>query len=127
MSLSRVFKKEVPLELVEEIYKTVGLKDLNDGCWFSKASFTPQVLDTLHTYIPRLEDYYYPHKLFLIRREMNVLRYIQVLRHLAKSQGMLLESKEHKDKYQNRKKITLYRLNTLRLFTNKANFTVTFE
>ena len=127
MSISRVFRKEVPLDLVEEIFQIVGLKSISDGSWFSRSAFTPEVLEKLKTFLPKLEEYYYPHKLFLIEREMNIVRYVQVMRQLAKSKGMVLESKEHKDKYQNRKKITLYRLVNHSLPSKVASFTVTFE
>jgi hypothetical protein len=64
---------------------------------------------------------------------MNPVRYIQVLRQLARAKGMVLESKEHKDKNQNRKKITLYRLKTETssilniLPEDKTKFIVVFE
>jgi hypothetical protein len=122
-----VFKKEVPLELLEEMCQIIGLKNIDDGCWFSRQSFTDLVIEQLQDFLLKLEPYYYPHKIFLIKREMTIVRYIQVLRHLAKSHGMILESKEHKDKYMNRKKRTYYRLNTRRLPTKTGIFVVSFD
>jgi hypothetical protein len=128
----RVFRTEVPAELVLKFYQTIGVKSFDDVRWWSKHRLTPSVCKEIDELLPSLIPYYYPHKRFLIQREMNTLRYIQIFRHLAKAIGMTLESKEQKDKYQNRKKITLYRLkseknNFLEIPVTESTFIVRFD
>lgn len=130
---SRLFRNDIPNELVLKFFQTIGVKTFQDFTWWSKERLTQSVCQKLDALLPELEPYYYPHKRFLIQRQMNAVRYIQVLRQLAKAKGMILESKEHKDKNQNRKKITLYRLRseTSSILTvlpeDKSRFTVVFE
>jgi len=131
--LSRLFRSDIPNDLVLKFFQTIGVKTFQDFTWWSKDKLTQSVCQKLDSLLPELEPFYYPHKRFLIKREMNPVRYIQVLRQLARAKGMVLESKEHKDKNQNRKKITLYRLRTetssiLQILPeDKSKFTVVFE
>lgn len=127
MNTTRIFRKEVPEELVLRFFNSIGLKSLGDCSWFSKYTFVPSVCDKLDRLMNELEPYYYPHKAFLCKREMTVPRYVQVLRQLAKTKGLKLESKEQKDKNNLGKKITLYRLKSNEGFqSQEVNFTLTF-
>lgn len=130
MSKSRLFRNDVPNELVLQFYQTIGVKSFEDFTWWSKERLTDSVCAKLDSLLPLLEPYYYPHKRFLITREMTPVRYIQVLRQLAKAKGLVLESKEYKDRNHNRKKITLYRLrselSSFPVNTNANSFVLEF-
>lgn len=128
---SRLFRNDVPNELVLQFFQTIGVKSFEDFTWWSKDRLTESVCLKLDSLLPLLEPYYFPHKRFLITRDMTPVRYIQVLRQLAKAKGMVLESKEYKDRNHNRKKITLYRLrsemNAYPIKSTENTFVVKFE
>jgi hypothetical protein len=105
----------------------IGVKYYSDDHWWSKYNFTQQNCSGLEEIVKKLEEYYYPHKHFLIRREMTIPRYIQMIRQVCKAKQFKLESKEYKDKNQNRKKIILYRIITGKKKEAPPNFSVSFD
>jgi len=129
MSLApRLFVDEIPDELVLKFFNTIGIKSFSDCHYWSKTVLTEEICQTLDSLLPELEPYYYPHKSFIINRNMNPLRYIQIIRQLARSKGLKLESKDYKDKNQNRKKIILYRLVGDKIQPQeRSNFLVSFN
>jgi hypothetical protein len=106
----RLFVDEIPDDLVLKFFNTIGIKNFSDCHYWSKSVLTPEICQILNSLIPELEPYYYPHKSFIVQRNMTAQRYIQIIRQLARAKGLKLESKDYKDKNQNRKKIILYRL-----------------
>ena len=124
---SRVFRSEIPDEIVLELFRAIGVKDYSDDHWWSKYNFTPQICTAVESLIPQLEEYYYPHKHFLIKREMTIPRFIQMIRQVCKAKQFKLESKEYKDKNQNRKKVILYRIITGKKKESPPNFSISFE
>jgi hypothetical protein len=127
MSPTRVFRTEIPDDLVLSIFKAIGVKDYCDDHYWSKYNFNQAVCNQLDLLLIKLEPYYFPHKKFLIKREMNENRYIQMIRQVCKAKGFVLESKEYKDKNQNRKKVILYRIITGKKEFSQPTFVVTFE
>jgi len=127
MGPTRVFRTEIPDELVLSIFQAIGVKDYSDDHYWSKYNFNKTVCSQLDLVIPKLEPYYFPHKKFLIKREMNENRYIQMIRQICKAKNFVLESKEYKDKNQNRKKVILYRIITGKKEHPQPNFSVTFD
>ena len=92
---SRTFRKEIPDELAIRLFGLVGVSSLADTKYWAKSVLSPATCSLFQKMLPELEHYYYPHKLFLIRREMNQNRYVQILRQVAKAKGKVLQSKEY--------------------------------
>ena len=124
---SRVFRSDIPDVIVQELFLAIGVKDYTDEHWWSKYNLTRSVCEKINEIIPKLVPYYFPHKHFLINRDMTVIRYIQMIRQVCKAKQFKLESKEYKDKHQNRKKVILYRIITGKKVIDPPTFTVTFE
>ncbi len=111
--MNRIFKTDIPSELVERFFKLVGIASLNDFHWWPKTFLTPEICREFDLMLPELEPYYYDHKKFIITREMNPNRYVQILRQLAKAKGYVLQSQECRVKYLTKYKKTIhYRLNS---------------
>ena len=107
----RLFKAEVPIDLVEKFFRLVGVTSLDDFHWWPKTFLTKQVCEEMDKLLVELEPYYQPHKKFLVIREMTPNRYVQVMRQLAKEKGYILESIECRAKNCDQiKKTTNYRL-----------------
>ena len=110
--MTKVFRKDVPEELILEFLKIVGVSSLNDYHWFPKCILIPftNYIDRINELLVLLEPYYYPHKIYYVKREMNPSTYIQILRQLIKHKNLKLEAKEYFIKQQN-KKSCMYRIN----------------
>jgi hypothetical protein len=127
MKLCRLFRAEVPKEVVEEFYKCLDISLYQTCRWFSKYDFTEERCEKLEGLLPVLEEYYYPHKHFLLHREMTPVRYIQILKQLAEAVDYKLVKREAKGIEVNRIKTTLYRLESHLPKQVTASFTVTFD
>ena len=124
-NLPKIFRENVPDSLILMFYECVGIKSFGDSHWFSKTNLMVNEFDAL---LPQLEAYYWPHKAYYATRSLSPNKYITILRQLAKVRGMKLQSKEWKDKYNNRKKTTLYRLQSETMMdVSPANFTLSFD
>jgi hypothetical protein len=108
--IERLFREDVPEDLIIEFFAIIGVKEKSDCKWWSKEVFTPDVKATLCEMLPILEPYYYPHKSFIVRREMSELRFIQIYRQLAMCMGYRLDKREAKGREVYKRKTTLYRL-----------------
>lgn len=108
MSIYRIFKKIPPDDLILKFFSIVGVKSFDNSMWFSKGIFNTVKKKEFDDLLAELEPYYMDHKAFVIQREMNANRYIQILRHLAKAKGIYLEGKAY-----GKQKGTYYRLHVL--------------
>jgi hypothetical protein len=113
---NRLFREDVPDELVMKFFSCIGLQSLDDFRWFYKTSLTPAVCEKFDEMLVELEPFYYPHKKFLVQRKMNENRYMQVLRQLARAKGYVLESKETRSKLCGKyNKTIMYRLKSTKI------------
>jgi len=117
--IERIFKKEIPDDLMNKFLNVIGLSDIYDNKWIPTCVFTKDVCSKLDEIIIEIAPYYQDHKSYLVTREMNTRRYIQVLRHLAKSKEIVLESKSY-----GASKGTYYRLLTNKI--SEAEYTISF-
>ena len=90
----RLFKAPLPDELVLEFFRPLGLTTLADTVWIQKSIFTPHLMQQLEELLPLIEPYYQGYQKHYITRTLTPTRYIQILRHICKSRGMKLNSKE---------------------------------
>jgi hypothetical protein len=120
MSIYRIFKEIPTDELILKFFSLVGIDSFENCSWFPKTMINESIIKNFLDILPLLEPYYQEHKLFLIHRELNQNRFIQVLRHLAKAKGIYLESKMY-----GKQRGTYYRL--LVSPNKEANFLVCFS
>ena len=100
-----MYRKIPPLEVVEEILRSLKLDGLRDKRWFSKEDLT---ILTTDEWMPLLEPYYLPWKAKrYLGGEMTTGRVVTVLRHLLKVHDIELKVQE---KVVNGKKTTLYQI-----------------
>jgi hypothetical protein len=108
MSVNRIFKKIPSDDLILKFFSIVGIRSFTNSAWFAKGIFTSQITTLFDNMLPELEPFYMDHKSFIIKREMNANRYVQILRHLAKVKGIYLESKSY-----GKQRGTYYRLHVI--------------
>jgi hypothetical protein len=125
--LDRLFREDIPEELVFEFFKAIGIKEKSDCKWWSRDVFTDDVKERLSDLLPLIEPYYYPHKQFIVRREMSDLRYIQIYRQLAMCMGYKIEKREAKGREVYKRKTTLYRLAREQPLIQTTSFCVEFN
>ena len=123
----RIFRENVPEELVMEFFAFIGVKEKQDCKWFSKEVFTEEVIEKVNDLLPVLEPYYYPHKSFLLTRQMGQIGYVQIYKQLASCIDCVLERRESKGREVYKRKTTLYRLALLQPLPNATSFTVYFN
>ena len=100
-----MFRKIPPLEVVENVLRTLKLTGLNDKRWFSKEDL-PQ--DSLDEWLPTLQPYYLPCKAErYLSGEMTRSRMITVIRHILKAHEIELKVQE---RVVSGKKVTLYQV-----------------
>lgn len=100
-----MFRKVPPLEVVQNILRSLKLDGLNDKRWFSKDDLP---LDTQDEWLPVLEPYYLPCKAVrYLSGEMTKARIVTVLRHILKIHDIELKVQE---RVVNGKKTTLYQV-----------------
>ena len=84
----RVFREIPPIEYVNKIFKTLGLRDMADTAWFSKSSIRLQEFEEL---LPELEPYYVPCKAHeYIHQPLTQIRVVTIIRQLLKAHGATL-------------------------------------
>jgi hypothetical protein len=115
--LVRMFRKQPPIEIIEQVLRCCKLNGLDDKRWFSKEDLP---LDNLDQWLPLLESYYLPCKAErYLHGEMTQGKIITVLRHMLKSNNIDLKTQE---RVIHGKKTTLYQV----LFYN-PNPVVSFD
>ena len=100
-----MFRKVPPLEIVEQVLRSLKLGSITDKRWFSKEEIS---VETLEEWMPLVEPFYLPCKAErYLQREMTQSRIITVVRHLLKANGVELKVQE---KMVNGRKTTLYQV-----------------
>lgn len=120
----KLFRKDPPKELVEQILRCSGLLGLYDLRWFTKEEL---VLDMAEEWLPLLYPFYLPCK---AKRFLDIAldahRLITILRHCIRVHGYDLSVQErlYKDK-----KHSLYQLQPVQSYKDLSGTTleVTFE
>lgn len=112
-----MFRKVPPLEVVEQVLRSLKLTGLNDNRWFSKDDLP---IDTLEEWLPSLEPYYLPCKAErYLSGQMTRARTITILRHILKAHNIELKVQE---RVVSGKKTTLYQV-----FYQRVDPVVTFD
>ena len=106
----RIFRKPIPDLLFWNIFSIVGIKGPTNTSFFKKSSITPQKCEVFSSYKIKLKDYYHIHKYFLLNREIDPTRMVQILRQMARSRGYIFEGKEYVEKISGSPKRMMYRL-----------------
>jgi len=106
----RIFKKPISDELFWNIFSLVGIKNHLYTSWFKKNVITDEKCKEFLKFIPQLKEYYHKHKYFVLNREINPTRMIQIMRQMARSKGYSFESKEYVEKSFGSPKRMMYRL-----------------
>ena len=123
-SYKKLFRKEPPKELVEDIVRSTGLLGLHDLRWFTKEEL---LIETHETWLPILHPFYLPCKAKrFFDTEFDSNRLITVLRHCIRIHGYDLSVQERIYKG---KKHSLYQLQPMHSYKDLsgANLEVTFE
>lgn len=105
---TQLFRKIIPISILNDIIKLFGLKDMNDTRWFSKDTMKhTKTLSKMQDFSKKLSIYYLPCKarnyLVLITDKIC----ITILRQILREFGYRLETKEQ---YIKKRKIILYRI-----------------
>ena len=100
-----MFRKQPPIELVEQVFRSLKLGKLTEKRWFSKEDIS---LESLEEWLPDLEPYYLPCKAErYLRKDLDRSRVITILRHLLKVHSIPLNVQE---RMVNGHKTTLYQV-----------------
>lgn len=123
-SYKKLFRKEPPKELVEQILRSTGLLGLHDLRWFTKEEL---LLDTNEEWLPLLYPFYLPCKAKRFLDDgFDANRLITIMRHCIRHHGYDLSVQErlYKDK-----KHSLYQLQPVQSYKDLsgANLEVTFD
>lgn len=114
----KVFKTEVPTELFLELLRPLGIKSLHDSHWIDREIFTQKLIKELELLLPLIEPYYQTHAKHYVHREVNIVNYMQILRHICRQKGMKIVTRES-----GKRKLTQYRLES----DTQTEFTLTWE
>ncbi len=99
-----MFRKVPPIEIVDQMLRSLKIGSLTEKRWFSKEELT---LETLDEWMPMVEPFYLPCKAErYLQGEMTTSRIITVLRHMLKAHKIELKVQE---RMVNGHKTTLYR------------------
>lgn len=120
----KLFRKEPPKELVEQILRYSGLLGLHDLRWFTKEELA---LEAHEEWLPMLYPFYLPCKAKrFLDESLDANRLITILRHCIRVHGYDLSVQErlYKDK-----KHSLYQLQPMHSYKDLsgANLEVTFD
>lgn len=100
-----MFRKVPPLDVVEQVLRSLKLSGLTDKRWFSKEDLP---IDTLEEWLPLLEPFYLPCKAErYLHGEITRTRIITILRHILKVHSIELKVQE---RMINGHKTTLYQV-----------------
>ena len=100
-----MFRRPPPLELAEQVLRSLKFTGLTDKRWFSKDDLP---METLDEWLPLVEPYYLPCKAErYLHGEMTRPRIITVIRHILKEHSIELKVQE---RMVNGRKTTLYQV-----------------
>jgi hypothetical protein len=100
-----MFRKVPPLEIVDQVLRSLKIGSLTEKRWFSKEELS---LETLEEWMPVIEPFYLPCKAErYLQGEMTHSRIITVLRHMLKAHTIELKVQE---RMVNGHKTTLYQV-----------------
>jgi hypothetical protein len=100
-----MFRKAPPLELVDQVLRSLKLGTISEKRWFSKDEIA---IDTLEEWLPLVEPFYLPCKAErYLRGDMTSSRVITILRHLLKANNIDFNVQE---RMVNGRKTTLYQV-----------------
>ena len=105
---TQLFRKIIPVAILNDIIKIFGLTDVNDNRWFSKETMKlTKTLPKMQEFSKKLSVYYLPCKArnYLVLITDKVC--ITILRQILREFGYRLETKEQ---YIKKRKIILYRI-----------------
>lgn len=116
-----LFRKVPPLDVVEQVIRSLRFMSITDSRWFTKEELP---LSTLEEWLPLLEPFYLPCKAKrFLEGEMTQNRIIVILRHLLEAHGARLKTCE---RVVAGKKRTLYSIEAPSSLT-PATFSITFD
>ena len=126
MGINQLFIKQPPIELVEKVIKSFGLKDFEDTTEFSLIDIQKNnTIVQLQNMKGELNEYYLPCKSRDYLNNWNYKGCITICRQLLKTVDKTLKSRE---KYINGKKYIVYKLaDKIYKKKNKKLFTVDFD
>lgn len=103
---NQLFKRPIPISILEKVVTVFGLTDLEDKRWFSKVTMqTTKTVEKMNELAKTLMDYYLPCK---ARNYLHIITdkiCITILRQILREYDYTLHSKET---YRNKKKQILY-------------------
>ncbi len=100
-----MFRKVPPVEIVDQVLRSLKIGSLTEKRWFSKEELS---LETLDEWMPLIEPFYLPCKAErYLQGEMTASRIITVLRHMLKAHKIELKVQE---RMVNGHKTTLYQV-----------------
>ena len=100
-----MFRKVPPLDVVDQVLRSLKLGSITEKRWFSKEELS---LETLDEWMPLVEPFYLPCKAErYLQGEMTSSRVITVLRHMLKAHKIDLKVQE---RMVNGHKTTLYQV-----------------
>jgi hypothetical protein len=100
-----MFRKVPPLEILDQVLRSLKIGSLTEKRWFSKEELT---LETLDEWMPLIEPFYLPCKAErYLQGEMTPSRIITVVRHMLKAHKIELKVQE---RMVNGHKTTLYQV-----------------
>jgi hypothetical protein len=100
-----MFRKVPPLDVVDQVLRSLKLGSITEKRWFSKDELS---LETLDEWMPLVEPFYLPCKAErYLQGEMTSSRVITVLRHMLKAHKIDLKVQE---RMVNGHKTTLYQV-----------------
>lgn len=106
--VNQIFKKCIPIEVVEEYLKGVCIKE-KDTYVFNNYCFKRIKLnDMLEPFLEKIKQYYHTSKLYYINRPINYMRFITIIRQICKLNNIKTKSKI---KYYNSTYETIYYFN----------------
>jgi hypothetical protein len=115
----KLFRKEPPKELVEQILRSTGLLGLHDLRWFTKEEL---VLSTQEDWLPSLYPFYLPCKAKrFLDDPLDGHRLITILRHCIRQHGYDLAVQERLYK---EKKHSLYQLQPMKSYKDLSGSTL---
>jgi len=87
----KIFRKEPPLSIIQNLLKELGFIGLNDLRWFSRDEIR---LDTIDSWLPEIESYYLPCKAKRFIHNWTDISILTILRHCIHCHGYTLQKEE---------------------------------
>ena len=100
-----MFRRSPPLDIVEQVLRSLKLGSLSDKRWFIKEDLPT---DNVEEWLPLLEPFYLPCKAHrFLSREITHARIITILRHICRELNIEFKVQE---RIHNGKKTTMYQI-----------------